>query len=184
MIRTTQTTTKGVSLSSTGPWSGERRKTDQRRPKERLAEHSGFRPLEERLTNVRISALAESLIGQFRTFGPLCEDFASDSVLKRGLPSPTVPKDFFDALKRFSNSTPFWLNLIYWIFCQLTVLSFYDCLSVDIFRVFNDFRGKPYLVVNGFSGSGVWVRVELSLLKWPWHWTNEGSGDWISDAGG
>lgn len=96
-----------MSLSSTGPWSGERRKIDRRWPKERLAEHSGFRPLEERLTNVRISALAESLIGQFRTFGPLCEDFASDSVLKRGLPSPTVLKDFFDALKSFERARRF-----------------------------------------------------------------------------
>ena len=56
---------------------------------------------------MRISALAESLIGQFRTFGPMCEDFASDSVLKRGLPSPTVPKDFFDALKSFERARRF-----------------------------------------------------------------------------
>ena len=62
---------------------------------ERLAEHSGFRPLEEGLTNVRISALAESLIGQFRTFGPMCEDFASDSVLKRRLAIADRSDEFF-----------------------------------------------------------------------------------------
>ena len=58
-----------------------------------------FRPLEERLTNVRISALAESLIGQFRTFGPMCEDFASDSVLKRRLAIADRSEEFFRRLE-------------------------------------------------------------------------------------
>ena len=40
------------------------------------------------------------------------------------------------------------------IFCQLTVFEFLMILE-----------GNLDLVVNGFSGSGVWVRVELSLLK-------------------
>ena len=74
---------------------------------------------------MRISALAESLIRQFRTFGPMCEDFASDSVLKRGLPSPTVPKDFF---RRPEKS-----------FGQHTVLIDFDLLdflSVDSFEFY------------------------------------------------
>ena len=64
---------------------------------------------------MRISALAESLIGQFRTFGPMCEDFASDSVLKRRLAIADRSEEFFRRLEE--------------IFEQHAVLSDFDLLD-------------------------------------------------------
>ena len=54
---------------------------------------------------------------------------------------------FFRRLEEFRTSTPFWLILIYWIFCQLTVLSFIDYLSVDSFEFFMILEEKLLILI-------------------------------------
>ena len=167
-----QTTTKGVSLSSTGPWSGERRKLIGGGLRKGLLNTSVFRPLEERLTNVRISALAESLIRQFRTFWTFVWRFRVRFGSRKRLAIADRSEGFFRRLEEIFEQHAVLIEFDLLDFLSVDSFEFY-WLSVSWqFWVFYDFGGETFdfNCKVAFRVVGFWVRVSSS------HWYGHGTG--------